>query len=126
MQLFSEKKLLSEGKTAAGRYHRSRWRAPSRRIDCALFDTGISSFSLPDRFVHQIPVFLISPVGGYFADRWNRHRIILFTQTASIAVALTLAWLTLTHRIQIWQFLVEMVYLAQSARQLLVKSAAAY
>jgi MFS family permease len=57
-------------------------------------------------FANQIPVFLISPMGGHFADRWNRHRIILFTQTASMVIALTLAWLTLSHRIQIWQLFV--------------------
>ncbi|MES1256803.1 MAG: MFS transporter, partial [Acidobacteriota bacterium] len=54
-------------------------------------------------FANQIPVFLISPLGGYLADRWNRHRIIVLTQAASMVLALTLAWLTLTHRILIWQ-----------------------
>src|SRR3978361_704904 len=54
-------------------------------------------------FANQIPVFLISPVGGYVADRWNRHKIIVFTQCASMVLALTLAFLTLSHRIQIWQ-----------------------
>jgi MFS family permease len=57
-------------------------------------------------FANQIPVFLISPMGGHLADRLNRHKIILFTQAASMALALTLAWLTLSHRIQIWQLFV--------------------
>ena len=57
-------------------------------------------------FANQIPVFLISPVGGYVADRWNRHRIIVCTQAASMVLALTLAWLTLSGSIRIWQLFV--------------------
>src|SRR6266567_4359129 len=57
-------------------------------------------------FANQIHVFLISPIGGHCADRWNRHRIIIFTQEESMVLALTLAWLTLSHRIQIWQLFV--------------------
>src|SRR5882672_9192040 len=45
-------------------------------------------------FAGQIPVFLISPVGGHMADRLNRHRIIIFTQASSMVIALLLAWLT--------------------------------
>ncbi len=54
-------------------------------------------------FANQIPVFLISPVGGHVADRRSRHRVIVFTQSASMVLALALAGLTLSHRIQIWQ-----------------------
>jgi MFS family permease len=57
-------------------------------------------------FANQIPVFLISPVGGHLADRWSRHRIIIVTQSASMVIALLLAWLTLSNRIQIWQLFV--------------------
>ncbi len=28
-------------------------------------------------FAGQIPVFLLAPVGGMAADRWNRHRVII-------------------------------------------------
>jgi len=54
-------------------------------------------------FANQIPVFLISPIGGHVADRWNRHRIVIATQAASMVLALTLAGLTLTGRIRIWE-----------------------
>jgi MFS family permease len=54
-------------------------------------------------FANQIPVFLISPIGGHIADRWNRHRIVIATQAASMVLALTLAGLTLTGRIRIWE-----------------------
>ena len=57
-------------------------------------------------FAGQIPVFLIAPVGGVVADRTNRHRVVIATQTASMALALVLAVLTLTHRIQVWEIMV--------------------
>jgi MFS family permease len=52
-------------------------------------------------FAGQIPVFLISPVGGHVADRQNRHRMIVATQVSSMVLALLLAWLTLAGRIRI-------------------------
>jgi MFS family permease len=68
--------------------------------------TGSSALLGLVSFANLIPVFLISPVGGYFADRWNRHRIIIFTQASSMVLALTLAFLTLTHQIRIWELFV--------------------
>src|ERR671925_2407893 len=43
-------------------------------------------------FASQIPVFLIAPLGGVIADRHNRHRIVIATQTASMILAFVLAW----------------------------------
>src|SRR5271157_4764989 len=57
-------------------------------------------------FASQIPVFLVAPIGGTVADRANRHRIVIATQTASMVLAFILAVLTLTHRIQVWQIMV--------------------
>lgn len=51
-------------------------------------------------FVGQIPVLLLSPAGGSLADSRSRHRIILATQAASMLLALALALLTLTGRVQ--------------------------
>src|SRR5439155_16088707 len=53
-------------------------------------------------FAGQIPVFLIAPLGGIVADRYNRHRIVIATQTASMTLALVLAWPTLTGTIAVW------------------------
>ena len=53
-------------------------------------------------FSGQIPVFLLAPIGGAFADRHNRRNIIVFTQTASMLLAFALAALTLTNRVQVW------------------------
>jgi MFS family permease len=57
-------------------------------------------------FAGQIPVFLVSPIGGHVADRRNRHRMIVATQVSSMVLALLLAWLTLSHRVQIRQLFV--------------------
>ena len=42
-------------------------------------------------FAGQIPVFLVAPLGGIVADRFNRHRIVIATQTASMMLAFILA-----------------------------------
>src|SRR6185437_4966217 len=47
-------------------------------------------------FASQIPVFLLSPPGGIVADRYSRRTIVIATQTASMLLAGTLAWLTLS------------------------------
>ena len=57
-------------------------------------------------FAGQIPVFLFSPLGGLFADRYSRHRTVIATQTASMMLALILAALTLWGHIRVWEVLV--------------------
>jgi MFS family permease len=57
-------------------------------------------------FAGQIPVFLIAPFGGITADRSNRQRLVIATQTASMILAAILAWLTLSHRVQVWHVFV--------------------
>ena len=57
-------------------------------------------------FAGQIPIFLLSPIAGYAADRLNRHRVVIATQSASMVLALVLATLTLTNRIRIWELFV--------------------
>lgn len=57
-------------------------------------------------FSGQIPVFLLSPIGGAIADRYNRHRILLITQTTAMVLAFVLAALTLTDSIQVWHVFV--------------------
>ena len=57
-------------------------------------------------FAGQIPIFILSPIAGYAADRLNRHRVVVATQSASMLLALVLAALTLTNRIRIWELFV--------------------
>ena len=51
-------------------------------------------------FSSQIPVFLFAPIGGTTADRVNRQRLVIATQTASMILAGILAGLTLSHRVR--------------------------
>ncbi len=53
-------------------------------------------------FASQIPVFLFAPFGGITADRVNRQRLVIATQTCSMILAGILAWLTLSGRIHVW------------------------
>ncbi|MGC2111488.1 MAG: MFS transporter [Candidatus Korobacteraceae bacterium] len=57
-------------------------------------------------FASQIPVFIMAPIGGIVADRNNRQRVVIATQTVSMILAAILAALTLTHRVQVWQIMV--------------------
>src|ERR1700758_5577472 len=50
-------------------------------------------------FASQIPVFLLAPIGGTVADRYNRRTILVITQSSMMMLAFLLAILTLTHRI---------------------------
>src|SRR5438477_6387850 len=57
-------------------------------------------------FCSQIPVFLLAPLGGTAADRGRRHRIVIGTQASAMALAVVLAFLTLTGRVQVWHIFV--------------------
>jgi MFS family permease len=57
-------------------------------------------------FSSQIPIFLLSPLGGAMVDRRNRHRLIVATQAASMTLAFVLAGLTLSHLIKVWHIFV--------------------
>jgi len=57
-------------------------------------------------FASQIPVFLVAPLGGTVADRYDRQRIVIGTQTASMLLAFLLAALTLAGKVQVWHILV--------------------
>jgi MFS family permease len=57
-------------------------------------------------FAGQIPIFLLSPIGGAVADRHSRRRIVIATQTCAMFLAFVLAALTLGGRVQVWQIVV--------------------
>jgi MFS family permease len=56
-------------------------------------------------FANRIPVLLFSTVGGAVADRYNRHHIVIATQASSMCLAGLLAFLTLTHRVEVWHLM---------------------
>lgn len=57
-------------------------------------------------FASQIPVFLLAFIGGGIADRYNRRRLVIATQAASMILALVLSLLTLTGAVRIWHIFV--------------------
>ena len=57
-------------------------------------------------FMAQIPVFLLAPLGGVVADRFDRRRILICAQSLMMLLALVLAWLTFTDLVQVWHILV--------------------
>ena len=62
-------------------------------------------------FCKQIPNFILGPLSGLAADRYNRRRIIIAMQTFAMVQAVLLAVLVLTDSIQIWHILVLSVLL---------------
>lgn len=56
-------------------------------------------------FSSQIPIFLFASLAGVFADRHNRHRILVVTQVLSMLQALTLAALTLAGVVAVWHII---------------------
>ena len=64
--------------------------------------TGSSALLGMVGFAGQIPVFLISPLGGLIADRHSRQRTVIATQTSAMILAFILAGLTLSGRVQVW------------------------
>ena len=56
-------------------------------------------------FAQQFPSFLLSLFGGVVADRYDRYKILLVTQTASMIQAILLAALILTNHYVIWEIL---------------------
>ncbi len=56
-------------------------------------------------FASQFPSFLFSLLGGIVSDRYNRYKVLLITQIASLVQAVLLAILVLTHHFAIWEIL---------------------
>lgn len=54
-------------------------------------------------FAGQIPIFFLTPLAGVLADRLNRRRIRVVTQTLAMIQALILAVLVLTGTVAVWQ-----------------------
>lgn len=63
--------------------------------------TGSSLLLGTVAFAGQIPIALCATAGGYVADRFDRRKIVIATQTSSMILAGVLAFLTLTHRVTV-------------------------
>ncbi len=57
-------------------------------------------------FIGQAPVLLVAPWGGILADRHDRRRVIMATQTLQMILAFLLAGLVLGGAVRIWHILV--------------------
>ncbi len=69
------------------------------RLTSSVLLLGVVAFS------SQIPAFILSPLGGVAADRFNRRKLLVITQAFSAVQALILGALTLTGHIQIWHII---------------------
>ena len=69
------------------------------RLSGSAFFLGLVGFS------SEVPTFILASFAGVPADRYNKHKIIIATQTLAMLQASILALLTLTGSIQIWQIL---------------------
>ena len=66
---------------------------------------GIISFS------SQIPSFILSPVAGVYADRWNRYHLVIATQCLAMVQASILAVLALSGAITVWHLIILSLFL---------------
>ena len=56
-------------------------------------------------FCSTVPVFLMTPFGGMVADRVDRRKFLLVTQSAAMLQAAILAALTLSGVVQVWEII---------------------
>ena len=56
-------------------------------------------------FAGQIPTFLLAPFAGVWIDRLNRRNVLVVTQILAMLQSLALAFLTLTHHINIHEII---------------------
>lgn len=61
---------------------------------------GLVTFSM------QAPIFLVSPIGGVLADRFDRRVMLIWVQVAGAVPAAILAALTLADRVEVWHVFV--------------------
>jgi MFS family permease len=67
--------------------------------------TGSSVLLGTVAFCGQIPIFLLGPLGGLVADRFDRRSVVVATQVSSMILASVLSFLTLTKRITVGELI---------------------
>ena len=53
----------------------------------------------------QLPALVVMPFAGVFADRLNRHKVVIVTQSLAMVQAGLLAALALSHQVQVWHLI---------------------
>jgi MFS family permease len=69
------------------------------------FILGIVGFS------GQLPLFIIAPFAGVLADRWDKKRMLLITQSMALVQALILSILVFLNMIAIWHLILLSIFL---------------
>jgi len=57
-------------------------------------------------FASQIPIFILPPFIGVFADRWNKRRFVIIIQSLAMLQAFILAFLILSNMIEVWHIII--------------------
>jgi len=57
-------------------------------------------------FSTQIPMLFFSPIAGVYADRMDRYRLVIATQSCAMLQAFALAFLTLSGLIHVWHLFI--------------------
>ena len=80
-------------------------------LSWTIYELTHSSFLLGVvSFAGQLPLFVETPFAGVLVDRFNRHRILIITQTLALLQALALAVVVSTGALRIWVLLVLNVF----------------
>src|SRR3954449_62439 len=56
-------------------------------------------------FAGQLPLFLLTPFAGVLVDRFNRHRILVITQSLALVQAFALAVVVSTGALHVWNLI---------------------
>src|SRR3982750_4734405 len=56
-------------------------------------------------FAGQLPLFILTPFAGVLVDRFNRHRILVITQSLALLQALALALVVSTGTLHVWNLI---------------------
>lgn len=69
------------------------------RLTASPFLLGLTAFA------GQFPILLLAPLGGLWADRFDRRRLLMATQIMAMVHALLLALLSYTGLVQVWHLI---------------------
>ena len=75
------------------------------RLTGSAFLLGVTAFA------SQIPILIFAPLGGVWADRFDRRKLLIATQALALVQAMAMALLTYTNQLEVWHILVMAVLL---------------
>lgn len=67
--------------------------------------TGSAAYLGLFGFANQFPMLFLSSFGGYVGDHYNRHRAVIWTQSAFMFLAFLLSGLAFAHTVHVWPFI---------------------